>query len=329
MQLPNETAKEFRLDDGPLNWKLDQRDATEIGIGELLTTGGDTPSLRLYCKNADEFVRRGLIVDTFTGAGQDLRSRRTKEDSDWYGTTSFEIANELADTGWSDARRQALPVAEAATSRFGRTVGVRWSLDWRRAGGAYDPVRDLVGSHDIYRVPAEIESPTVVSKVHRIHVNISAHSGIDAEDLLKAGGMVVALIESLRILGHTADIIVGEAVMGRNRATLWQGFQLHKATEILDADRLCYWLAHPSALRRHFFAVQESLNPRADAPERVVFGTGVSGGYGAPQRTPQDVLDRLGITIDLGTAQARVQHVDDEDSQYEWLHSTLKEMGVI
>jgi hypothetical protein len=329
MQLPNETDKEFSLTSRPLNWRLDQRDATEIGIGELLTTGGDTPSLRLYCKNTDEFVRRGLIVDTFTGAGQDLRSRTIGESSEWYGTESFEIANELADTGWSEARREALPVAEAATARFGRTVGVRWSLDWRRAGGAYDPVRDLVGSHDIYRVPAQIESPTVVSKVHRIHVNITAHSGIPAEDLLKAGGLVVALIESLRMLGHTADIIVGESVRGLDHSSLWQGFRLHKATEILDADRLCYWLAHPSALRRHFFAVQESLNPRADAPERVVFGTGVASGYGKPDRAPQDVLDRLGITIDLGTAQARVRHVDDEDAQYKWLQRTLQEMGVI
>jgi hypothetical protein len=328
MRLPNETAKEFRLDDGPMNWKLDKRDATEIGIGELLTTGGDNPSLRLYCKNADEFVRRGLIVDTFTGMNQNLASR-SEGRREWYGTNSFIQANELADTGWSEARRQALPVAEAATARFGRTVGVRWSLDWRRAGGAYDPVRDLVGSHDIYRVPAEIESPTVVSKVHRIHVNISAHSGITAEDLLKAGGLVVALIESLRMLGHTADVIVGESVDGRGRTTFWQGFQLHKATEILDADRLCYWLAHPSALRRHFFATQESLNPNAEAPERTNFGTGLAGGYGSPSRTQQDVLDRLGITIDLGTAQARVKHVDDEDSQYQWLESTLKEMGVI
>lgn len=328
MRLPTPTPNETTETKRPMeNWTLDKRDQTTIGIGELLTTGGERPSLRLYCKNVGDFIRRGKIVDTFTKQGQCLASR--DGDPDWTGTNSFEHATELADTGWSEARREAMQVAEAATLRFGRTVGVRWSLDWRRAGGAYDPVRDLVGSHDLYRVPTEKESPLVVSKVHRIHVNISAHAGISANDLMKAGGLVVSLIESLRILGHTADIIVGESVDGRWDATLWQGFQLHKATEILDADRLCYWLAHPSALRRHFFASQESLHDDPSAFEREGFGTGNGGGYGAPAPTPQDVLDRLGITIDLGTAQARVRHVNDEDAQFMWLENTLKEMGVI
>ena len=112
---------------------------------------------------------------------------------------------------------------------------------------------------------------------------------------------------------------------------------MHKANDVVDIDRMSYWLAHPSALRRHIFACNESIgHAPADIPageaevraERLQRFGFVTGGYGRVSETPTWATEACGITLDLGSTDKRVRSIEN-NGEIAWIGEQLRLLGVM
>lgn len=310
---------------------------TEQQHGEVLVTS--TPKrgekhVRVWCDSPEEFVAR-------CEAGRHLErgssSTIDQSSNPWSGSDSFESATDLARSGWSEVRASATGWRDNATAEFARTLAPRWGVEFVRSGGVFDPVRDLVGSQQCYVRPVETYRPNTNARVHRLNVNITATCTNDPAQILRAGSAVVALIDCMRVLGHTAEVVVSETVAGQNNSVCFTGFLLHKANDVVDIDRMSYWLAHPSALRRHIFACNESIgHAPADIPageaevraERLQRFGFVTGGYGRVSETPTWATEACGITLDLGSTDKRVRSIEN-NGEIAWIGEQLRLLGVM
>lgn len=292
-----------------------QRMRSPQGAGEALRN--ENGDVRVWCDSLDEFLTRCDSMHDSAGSSQ------TGEES-WTGTANYEAAGELARSGWAEPRATVQGHREAATTEFARAMAPRWTVEHVRVGGVFDPVRDRVGSQFCWQRPIEHERPMTTTRVHRVNVPIAASSGVEPDEMLEAGAAVVALVDVLRILGHTLEVVVTETVSNGNGSTFVCGFLLHKAGDVVDVDRLAYWLAHPSALRRHVFACNESL-PQKDR-QRFGFGLGI-GNYGYPATTPQWALDSMGVTLDVGNVNDRLRAIREGGVQT-WMASMLERLGI-
>jgi len=295
-----------------------ERLAAPHGTGEVLRNGnGD---VRVWCDSLGEFLHRCDTMRDTSGT-----STMNEHGAKWSGTDTYDEANEVARSGWAEPRATVQAHREAATAEFAQALGARWTTEHVRAGGVFDPVRYMVGSQFYWQRPIEQVRPMTTTRVHRINVPIVANSGITSAQMLEAGAAVVALVDVLRILGHTMEIVVSETVTDRNEKATWcGGFLLHRAGDVVDVDAIAYWLAHPSALRRHMFACNESME-RAD---RERFGFGMAhGGYGKISRTPTWALQAMGVTLDVGNVAHRLHEIEAK-GVVGWMAEQLEALGV-
>lgn len=247
---------------------------------------------------------------------------RDLDKPEWHGTDSFEAANRIATEGVPASRMAAQAAREAALESFGATRGHRYRLENQVQGGAVDVQAWLRGDPRAMLRPRRVEAPRRVSRVIRLNVDMAASHAIKAEDMLTAGARVVALVDILRVLGYSADVMIS-ATVANGSETAWHGFTVARATEELDLDSITYWLAHPSAFRRHMFSLMEHMTKT----DRRTFNVVPHGGYGRPAQTPQPVLERFEVNADLGNAGQRVQELRTY-TDAAWLEMWLERLEV-
>lgn len=248
-------------------------------------------------------------------------SSRNEQKPEWHGSASFEAADRIAAEGVPASRQAALEARQAALDSFGATRGHRWRLENQVRGGAVDVQAWLRGDPRAMLQPRRVEAPRRVSRVIRLNVNLAASHTVKAADMLAAGARVVALVDVLRVLGYSADLMISTTVAGSMYRKAWHGFTVARATEELDLDSLTYWLAHPSAFRRHMFSLFEHMTEQ----DRITFSIGEN--YGRPADTPQEVLEAYEINADLGSGGQRVAELRTY-TDAEWLEMWLERLEV-
>lgn len=188
-----------------------------------------------------------------SGLASDERSSRK---ADWTGTRTLGDAVQLAAVGWAaGAHRIASMTADMPAARArGRTASYRHDV----AGELPDVARYMSGAPDYMRRKMN-HSGNKRQKIVTVAVNPSMRGNVNAECRVNQGAAIVALVDSLESAGHRVQVVLDRVQTAQTSGIVRMACELKAASEPVDVDRLAFWIAHPSALRRVFFAAAERL----------------------------------------------------------------------
>ncbi len=92
-----------------------------------------------------------------------------------------------------------------------------------------------------------------------IVINACYSYGIDAEYIMNYGAAIAVVIDELENKGYSVGLYVGAANSADNAGETYGALiEVKKAGEIMDMDRLIFFTAHPSFLRRLMFGYWET-----------------------------------------------------------------------
>lgn len=211
--------------------------------------------------------RQGKYKIAF-GMGGD--SSHDGSQDDWAGAT-WDKSVKLMTNGW----REGVPKLDVA-ARSKLAESLRPKPVWDVAGSDCDVAAYLAGVPECMGEIVRRRRPTPVVS---IGVDRCASAYIRRDAIERVGQNVVVLVESLRLAGSAAEIWACQAV-ARSGKTFDLRIRIQEAGRPIDISRMAYWLAHPAALRRSMFALEE-LEP-AEVRKNFGFGGGHGYGYGQP-----------------------------------------------
>lgn len=243
--------------------------------------------------------------------------RQDNERTRFTGCDSFPAATKLAIHGWPDGLKKVIDAkklvkipaalnAPQITPRFA-DEGDEIAVD-----------RFLSGESDHW-----IDFPATPTpqrgKICKVILSACASSSFSADQLIRRGAVACALVDALEAAGVRCEIEI-QAIFSENCPKEWDWsnpippdyddpqssntvladlITLKRPEDPLDMERLVYWLAHPSALRRMFFRALEDRPP-------AVFQK-FSCGYGIPaDLPPPDDAIFIGAMISSSGAEAQL-----------------------
>lgn len=209
------------------------------------------------------------------------RSSRTKGDSEFYGTKSYEEAIKLARYGWPEGVKAFKPVASKLAYKLGQLVE-REMMEHDVTGDFPDISAFIQGDpENMIRMKPQIESGK--GRIVKVVYNASASASVNKKILVARGSVACAMIDAISAAGYHVEIELCEwTAAGGEKCGV--SFLVKRVDEPLNIERAAFCLAHPSMLRRMAFAVEETM------PEKVrkTFGFKSGGGYGQPAEAPMD-----------------------------------------
>lgn len=171
--------------------------------------------------------------------------------------------------GWIDAVEQLDITPMVNTGEIEGPV-----MHWSDEGTEIDIAAYLSGEPEYMGMLVNMPTPR---SLIRIGVDNACHSGVSPETMLTVGRSVLTVVESLRMRGYPCEIWACQSVNG-NGGT-WDGRILIQAAHSpVHVGRLAFWLAHPAALRRAWFALESACTDE----ERDTFSFQEGGWYGYP-----------------------------------------------
>jgi hypothetical protein len=211
---------------------------------------------------------------------------KTSRDDDmpkFFGA-SLKDAAKLATLGWPEGRAQIVRWLEAYQSTT--TLGADRALSYDVAGFRPDVARAIAGD-PLNMISAGPELRTRAPVVS-LAMNISVSSGVDGSQIILWGIALASHIDALEAAGYRVDLTITSVNVCRaNKLYLALNTHLKAPDQPLDLDRLAYWLAHPSSLRRIMFANYDQR------PAGFEHDLGMRGNYGIPA----DVRKPIGLDI--------------------------------
>lgn len=175
---------------------------------------------------------------------------------DWYGTSSFNDAVQLAEKGWPDGlqRMQAL---QSSLLSYQGSKDRRFENAYSESGDEPDVSRYLAGESE-NMVHYEPQYVPAQGRVIKIVVCASVSSGISTEMIFMKGAAAVMLADLIERSGLRAEIWMGlgmEAIRSPHMHEMW--VKVKEPEQALELDRLSFVTAHASFLRRLVFRVLE------------------------------------------------------------------------
>ena len=228
---------------------------------------------------------------------------------DFTGSASFEEAQQLAISGWSEGRDAMGANVEFAKAKQATFKRPDW--EYSRAGQRVC-IPSYVAGAPMHMMLLDDEDATPLPIV-RIFCDIGATYNTSAEAMTRKGAAVVALIDQIERSGQRVELIATQITDTHGQ---YEEQHIHitvkESFEPLDLDRVSFAVAHPSMLRRVCFRIMEFTF------ENVV------GGYGGVIRMkdiPEDAMylpPMLGDTgyEDMDAALATVNAAWTESAAY-------------
>lgn len=254
---------------------------------------------------------------------RDVRHLRSIEDyPDYFGDVrSVDHLFDLARVGWEAQLGDTLTVAERTLATVERAYDVpMWQSYYDVNGADVDVARYLSGEPEnmiSYHMAEIPRSGRVVS----LAVNVGASSDISADDVVKRGKSVVALVYALENMGLRTELYADsqskslEGGPETGRVVV----KVKDAADALDPAMVMFALAHPSFLRGMM------LGAMHEHPERFQKSLNVGGGYGRPTKgMPNDVFPDGCIVL-----QTVMRSGDNVTDAEEFVVKHLKELGLI
>ena len=187
----------------------------------------------------------------------------------FHGTPDWPTALDLARFGWPEGRA-LLRKASAAMPKAAIQERV---LQWDVAGAYPDVARAVAGAPDCMMNDQPMEArPT---QAVRVVVSIATPWTTDLAEFVNRGAAILSAVEAAEAGGLRVEV-VAEETSTHQGSGFSASILLKSAGHCADRDTLAFFLIHPSALRRVFFALLET-EPRL---AHFCFG------YGVPQTQP-------------------------------------------
>jgi hypothetical protein len=226
----------------------------------------------------DQAIAR--LADSAKPERSDLSSEVRPRSQEWDLNTGFKEARELAIAGWQEKARELWQLVRALAPAV--EYGLKSAYDV--TGECVDVGRFLNGEPECmlsHQVP--------VKNVIKVAVNISARCNAPANLLFNRGAALAAIVQALQSAGQSVSLSVVEVVSsefasGSMHETI---VEIERFGDYINPGRLAFWLAHPAALRRCIFR----LNEQSDASIRQTYGFHDDGGYGYPQDHPSKMKE--------------------------------------
>ncbi len=196
-----------------------------------------------------------LMADTEAPAECPIESsRKDSRGASWDLGAGWDGATRLARNGWPEGAAKMRAIAARVFDRLSPLGPVNTAPEYDVSGAALDAGAYCSGDPECYLTFGAEDRPTI--RPVRLVVNLVASCYVNANALMLEGAAVVAAADVLAARGCPLEIWAVWATR--------LGFNSHHAAVLLAgdgvpfcADTLAYWLGHPAAMRRHFFAVLE------------------------------------------------------------------------
>ncbi len=236
---------------------------------------------------------------------------------------TMDEALKLAESGWPEGAQQARTLSNKVLARL-NSQGVRDDLHYDVDGGALDIARYLSGEPEHWYT---LQRTAGGSNVMTRHLTLVFNAGVNCNwttaEMISRAIPAIAIVDALERLGHRVRVIVGVTTEGTNIRAHWR-ITVKEYDQVMDIDRLAFWLAHPAVLRRFFFAATETTTD-SSIRSQLRIGTG----YGVPKELPQQDQGDIyvgetpqalwsevqQVTVTKRALEAVVQNVDDEPTQ--------------
>lgn len=206
-----------------------------------------------------EFVERSPNV-----YGQWASTALETPSEKWYLTRSWEDAQSLARTGWADGAAEARKLLTQFETRLGDRLVLPVFVYAEEPGYGFDVGRVLEGDPQHWLA---LDAQTVVAdgvgQVIRVNVNCTGSSSVGAEAMIARGTAIACLVNLLELSGTYRVELVCRLISADNRENqiAIADLVVKRPDQELDLDRLTFFAAHPSALRRLGLAVYERIQP--------------------------------------------------------------------
>lgn len=206
------------------------------------------------------------------------RASHSTEMDGWAGA-SWEQSLELMTRGWLNGVPKVDTLARTRLAESLRPKPV-----WDVAGSECDVAAYLAGVPECMGEIVRRHRPVPVVS---IGVDRCASAGVDRSKIERVGRNVLVLVESLRLSGAAAEVWVCQGIAGGG-GIFDLRVRIQEAGRPIDVSRMAYWVAHPAALRKSMFALEETEKTEV----RDKFGFYDGRGYGMPyQDVAKDDFD--------------------------------------
>lgn len=214
------------------------------------------------------------------------RSSREAGKEYWTGTSSFESAVTLAETGWCEGR-ELVEVLALQVQELTGIKALEMQLSYENQGLYVDTGEFLTGNPECWAQPVEDEEKHTRmqgGKFVSMLLNMSVSAGISQDQILLRGAALATLTDVLEAYGFRVKIDCSSGVRSPRRGELLAlRFPVKSFGEALNLDTLVFAAAHPAMFRRIVFGVLEQF------PQNIVetfqFATNI-GCYGYPEEDP-------------------------------------------
>lgn len=202
------------------------------------------------------FIRHTGVCEAANRQGELKSTIINASRTEWTQTRDLPEAMNLAAVGWAaGAHRIANMTADMPAARArGRAASYRYDV----AGELPDVARYMSGAPDYMRRKVN-SGGNKRQKIVTVAVNPSMSGNVDAERRVNQGAAIVALVDSLESAGYRVQVVLDRVQTAETSGLVRMACELKAASEPVDVERLAFWIAHPSALRRVFFAAAERL----------------------------------------------------------------------
>jgi hypothetical protein len=256
------------------------------------------------------------VIDRF-GSWQEfvdvaVKSRNPEKQSttagkEFTGSASWEEALDLSRKGWKEIRPSVDAMVDSLDAKIAPALQPAFINYFDVSGGMVDVGRYLNGEPECM-IETHLIETAKPGRVVGILVNGDFNGGTQGREIQKRGAAIVALIHTLEKMQHSTEIDVEISSL----EGLTTVIRLKNADDVLDIDSLMFAIAHPSALRRIYFAYLEG---HAQWWGRLVS----PGSYGSAG--PLRMGGEIGAAIEL----EGILHMSGE----EWIVSELTKFGLI
>ena len=191
-------------------------------------------------------------------AAKDPDGHKTARGSEveFYGTRTFRQAAELAVTGWPEGRERLERLRAELDSRLQQAIAAKAaSQEFAVTGDYVDVGRVLSGEPESFGVTVDAEGGRVNTKVVKIVANVSALGAVGEKQIFSVGASIYAAIDLIEALGSRVELWLGSGASG-GLGTSNVFVKIKDASQPFEADRLAFYLCHPSSLRRLFFSIE-------------------------------------------------------------------------
>lgn len=241
-------------------------------------------------------------------------------DAIWHGgTTNLAEAVKLATEGWHEERDSLDKMLRVLQEQIGeRFQTVKRSYNSVH-GGRVDMGRFLGGRPD-HMVAYRKVATTAQGKICRLILDYGANGNTPAEQMLKRGVTITALVDLLATMGISIELWGETTIKVGKEQTHTTLVQMHDPREPLDIDSLMYAIAHPAMLRRLTFSVREKWSGEGGVRKMVSHGHGSS--------IPITFAKELQCDVVLN----RIEHGGSDDiinKPVEWIMQTIKGLGLL